>query len=528
MGTAPLPEDIDWARFGDEYDEYTWVPDAIAAIRSGDKKASRAAIKKLDQELVHQGGMFLPASAAAMPFLLQEIEAGNDEVERLIPLVTEMALGGHHNHFDGGWGPDSPLASAAGEPEVRRLFVESIDRIAAHLDGKAALRAPVLLALAFVPERAADHLPLVLEQVGERSKPVRFGARLAAGLLARALEDPDAIWPMVDGSLGAKAAEDRWAAAMAWAWASPKALDEPRVRGALVEAVGAKTDKKLLWGDGRVTMLASQVLVGAVRRDGRRDMATELLEAVEGTAGEMGLSGALVRLYFDGAPKPEGTLRRWDEMDETQQWLIGRYARRNRINTVSVEAIPGSALSHVGLPTLKADLRRLAGVEKPAALEQVVDGRPLWWHLFETREDPLRRPALVEALRAGGIDVIALAEDAITGVYRLSTRLPAVKAGDRIYDLAILLAHLIVELVEPEAALAWVRFVGKGERDIRNDGWLKGWNRAYLAMAVAHELGALAELDREIRDPIVATADQLFAAPGAREYLEAATAGFGD
>ncbi len=525
MGNAPTPEDIDWTQFGDEHEEYTWVPEALAAIRSGDRKASRAAIKELDQALVHQGGIFLPPSTAVMPFLLREIEAGNAELDRLIPLCTEMALGGHHNHLEGGWGPDSALASAAGEPEVRRLFVEGIDVVAAHLGGKAALRAPVLLALAFVPERAADHLPLVLEQVGERSKPVRFGARLAAGLLARALETPDAIWPMVDESLGAKAEEDRWAAAMAWAWASPKALDEPRVRRALVEAMGAKADKKLVWADGRVAMLASQVLVGAVGRDGRRDVATELLEAVEGTKGEMGLSGALVRLYFADAPKPEGTLRRWDEMDETEQWLIGRIARRNRTNTVSVESVPGSALAHVGLPTLKADLRRLAGVEKPAALEQVVDGRPLWWHLFETREDPERRPALVEALRAGGIDVIALAEDAITGPYRLDTRLPAAKRGDRIHDLAVMLAHLIVELVEPEAALAWVRFVGKGERDVRNDGWLKNWNRSYLAMAVAHELGALAELDPELRDPIVATARQL-GAPGAREYHAAAVAAF--
>lgn len=388
---------IDWSTFDEELDEYGWIPAALRGLGSKDKKARKEALARLEDGLLHQGGFFLPAAAAAMPFLLALVSDGETEdVDALIVFTTDLALGGHWNHLRGGWKHTSPLAAAAADPAQRRAFVDGIDAIAPHLHHKrATVRAAACMALAFVPERAAELLPPILSRLSkERSGPVRFGALLAAGLLAPAAGEAESVAPILDEALASSKAPERLAGAVAWCWSQDRPLERAHVVDELVAAIGtgARPDKKLLWCSGDLERLATEALMQALREDDRSSLAQDLVRRVAGTRAESKVFDSLFALTFAGGLPASGDgsappvpLRTLDTLTEAQRTLLHQLVASRREDNPRYLACSWGTLSGHGLFDLRSDLERFLGLTEAGPLDGLLDGRPLWWHLHRVR-----------------------------------------------------------------------------------------------------------------------------------------------
>jgi len=493
---------VNWADFDNEHESFGWVATALEQLGASAKKERTGAFRRLEQRLVGQGGVFLSASAALMPLLLQRAaDPGAHDLDRLLILATDLAVGGHHNHLAGGWGPSSPLASAAGEPEVRTAFVQGIAAVAPHLGHrKAAVRAAACLALAFVPEKAGDHLPALIERYrSDRSVPVRFGALLAAALLARGSGDAHEVRADVTAALASDDAVLRFGGSLATMWTHAAPLEVDSAISTLLEALGGRQqDRKLLWCGGRYSTLSTEPLLQAIREDGRRDLVGPLADALAGTRAEAAFNAALVAITF-GPAVPDAPLKTWGDLDEGQRWLLARIAQTNPSNLERV-GCTASALTGRGLMDRKPDLQRFCGLVPPGPLEQMRDDRPLWWHLMAARDDASGWDSLHERLATLSEEaLLSLAEDAITGAYRLDTRWPPVKRGDRADALVLMLAAQLEVGIAPDRLVSWAREVAAGGRHGAQPKVLSSWSRAGLALLVVSRVGAYERLGSDGR-----------------------------
>lgn len=514
MGNEP----VEWSSFDDEHESFGWIADALAALTGNDAKLRREAIRRLDDALVHQGGVFLPASAEVMPHLLAYLaDPKAPDVERVLRLATELALAGHANHLPGGWGR-SPLSQMAGEPPVRSRYVSGLAPVVELLKAKkASVRAAALLGVAFVPERAKDLRPRVHEALTDKSAPARFAALLAAGLLAR--EDAKSIERLID-ALDAEDLALRLAAACGLCAADPGAIERDAVQEILLESLVAKKldHKKWVWNGGRLRDLARRTLRWALREGGSRETLRQLAERADDASSKT-VDLALFEHCFAGL-EPDLPLP-WRAFDEDQRWVLLRIANWKAGRPV----LPGELRRH-GVVDFRDDLRRLAGIDAPGPVDALLDDEPIWRHLMRARDDQTTWPALATRLEAALTpdERIAMASDAIAGPYRLSTRWPPVKAGDRIVPLAGLLAETLRGVPAADVQ-SWARNVAEGPRHAAVPAVLRDWAPAALALLACQRVDGLDALDPSALRTLVWTAVVADFTPIVRSVLEAWTPG---
>lgn len=478
-----MPTAIDWAAISDDEGDLREVGTALAQLASPDAKARKKAFAKIDDRVVHQGGFVSPAAAPLVRVLLGHVrDAKAPHRAEALRLAVDAAVGGHFNHVGAPIGR-SRLWPAVAKSDARLVLVAAYDDLVGWLrDADAEVRANAALALAFVPERAADVVAAIDGVLAkERSASVRATAILVLGLVGAS--SPGSVSAALLRALDTKETE-RSIAAIAWLHSQPHALDDVEKTAIVLEATEAPRDKKLGVANGEIGRLAVGAIESALATDGRATVARDLAARVAGSPAEE----PVLRAWLDGHVPVLRPLVRFpklrSELDADALAVLRDVAS---IVHERPDVAYGLSLGQRGLFDWPADLERFLGLTPPGPLDETIDDRPLWAWLTAARDDEAAATAFLAALT--GRDVLPIVKDAATTPYRLSTAWPPTKTDDRAAPFARIAGRLLA-LVRAKELGAWVAEVASGPRHPARPTSLDEWTAPQIVLE-----GVLARTD---------------------------------
>ncbi|MCA9574064.1 MAG: hypothetical protein KC668_01465 [Myxococcales bacterium] len=406
--------DIDWSSFDTPFGPRTGgvIPALLEKLDSPDARVRARALKDIHFRAVAVNGgygrPFLDVALALVPILAARLDAPGElapQLGQVLGVLGDIAAGNHRLHVARGL----PLAGLtrtdigpmrATQAAVAALAAPICERLS---DADAGVRAGAAFALAWIPGEAAMSIPALVARLAmERHAATRASLLLALGYVGAPV---DALL----GAVGDKAPVGI-CAALGVMLANPQRMDD------VLDAALAPLPKPVVAGlpflDGALARVRTQILGGATTRRG--DLAAHLA-LVERLPPEVRPEAEswTVAVAAAGAAAPPHLLDPADLSDEACAVL------RQRAGLLRGGRAPGlyQAFGRAGLFSGIDGNERALGLDPQGPLDERVEGRPLWWWLYEVRAGRVA-PSRFQALLAGR-DALAVLEDAATSPYKL-------------------------------------------------------------------------------------------------------------
>ena len=380
--TIPGLDDIDWAGHSDAYGSAAHTPVFLRALTSNDASDRDWAYDALWASINHQGTPS-EVSPHVVPFLLALLDwDALPERDRLLRFLAEMSVG------DSRWAVECGTEVDAFPQSDCAPAVAVGARQIAHgrTDARAVVRAASYFACALIPACDAFVPPPLSDEV----RGVLLGARIAAALRARRLgEALPHVRQWVESA-------DHWESLVgrvALGYAAPETLDAADIEAA--ERLGATlpdpwTPRPDDWPEGLEwdlgTALTAQALTASIPHD------------LEGKVDRVAAAGAdhdpvaieCARRAMDTlAARAPAEVVPFERFDPLLQRLLRALASPKVFAATSYAQAELSCL-----PRGHAAFSRLVGIGAAGALDDRVDGEPLWLKLHQAlldgAVDPLR------------------------------------------------------------------------------------------------------------------------------------------
>jgi len=360
----------DWSTLEDAMGTAEAVPELIAALDAPRKRERLAAFEELaDSRLVHQGGRRWPASLAAVPLLLGQLdEPGHHRGRSLVLALLATIAAGSPEEYASGGRRCPPLSVLAADPGIDGSCFRAV--------GAGVPRYEALLELVEAPVRAYAALPLALVA------PAR-AVSLLTEKVSRDLDDDTKVAWLVAVGVAAKLGELHPAV--------PRITGEPPVNVAASIArvlAGVAAGDALAEADALAPGLTDPLSklatpFGALGRVALGALITlgaaghhALTLAFDRTPPDeqISVAHALIRAGVPGADMmlPRVPLRPSRSFPKELLDVVRLVARR------SPERYTWAPLMHlrpVGMPTWLPDLRRYLGIDPPGPLESLASWR---------------------------------------------------------------------------------------------------------------------------------------------------------
>jgi hypothetical protein len=378
-------DEIPWAKYSHAYGKAADVPELLRGLLATSAPRRGEAIAQLAASICHQGTLF-SATAPAIPFLIELVAAPRvKDKENILALLSDIATLDDYEPFllEG-----MPRALPAGLPAAFKRSLVAVragaPTYAALLAAKEpAVRGRAAFLLAWLPDTAAEHAPLVRDALRvEKDQGVRAAYCIVLAFLARYLES-DAHDALFESLLTDADAGVRTAAAIAIAH-TKKGEVGPKVVAILGAAAAMKAllVEGLVWLRGDLALFATRVLAALPRTD---EVDAHLVSAMEaaGPAASFAANVVVRRLFAArkeeaSASKRAGTVLRADQEEDRALAAIaiplGELDARQRRVLDAIGAAKAvldgnlsKALAERGLPSTYALVTRYLAGSRPSA-----------------------------------------------------------------------------------------------------------------------------------------------------------------
>lgn len=406
--------DIDWDAFDTPFGPRTGgvIPPLLEKLDAPDARVRARALTDIHHRAVAVNGgygrPFLDVGLALVPVLAARLDAPGalaPQLGQLLVALGDIAAGNHRLHVAQGLplaglertdiGPMRAIQTAVAGLAGR--IVERLD------DADAGTRAGAAFALAWVPGEATTSVPALLARLPkERNAAARASLLVALGYLGG---PADALF----ASVGEKAPVGACAALGVMLTDAGRTDD-------VLDAALAPLPKPVVAGlaflDGALARLRTQVIGGATVRRGDLAAHLALVERLPPEVRPEAESWTVALAAARARTQPH-LLDPADLSDEARAVLRERAALLRGGRAPALYQAFGRA---GGFAWIDANERAL-GLDPAGALDERVEGRPLWWWLHEVRAGRVELSRFQTLLT--GRDALAVLEDAATSPYEL-------------------------------------------------------------------------------------------------------------
>jgi hypothetical protein len=389
---------VDWSAVEHAYGPAVDTPRHLQALATGDAKARKAALAKLEETIHHQTETY-PASAAAVPFLVALVlDREYPERTAVLQLVAGLAVGDPGPVAREGFDVRSRAGRGAlkvrdGGMATYAAVANELARMAALLrDPDVAVRRAAPFVFGIFVDRAAATLPLLREALAaEDDAFARASVLLALRFLAVAATDRSDV-AALDERVARGTPADVDACAAAIARLAVGGRDEAAL-GLLARQKATKKSPGFGWGDLR--SLAKWVIDG-LDLDKPVD---ELCAELEAGADPERAYKILVRVLPELLPPHQGSHPLPSELSPLARRTLEAAAKHGYIQSTAFSAFFASR----GIPPYK-EHRLWLGIDPPGLLERVAGagGRswPVWKWIHAAVKGELAPNEAVEAVAA--------------------------------------------------------------------------------------------------------------------------------
>lgn len=422
----------------------TTLPPKVAAwlrdLRSAKAPARNKAFVALTTAL-GDDALLLSVARPLVEELVQLVESVDvADRWRLVLLLADLSQLAPHGEFVTACVyPPAPVEPARAElastlhGAVRAKFATYLGWLE---DDDATVRTTAPVLLATLPEHASAAADVLRDRLAEEDDPWSAGsARFALGIVdgfASSCADQKAFESTFSQ-------DPRPHPIIMFGTASALALtsDAPPSDALLNELLSAvegadEAITRFGWSEGDLRGLAIRLLGAAAgkSRDGRSlDRLLELSRKVGLVP--VTLINLLVGIFPGARPRPAAGIRLASQLTDGQRFVLEHLVKADVFDWDPFQSVDWDPvermLQRAGLPVFGADLRRWLGLTPARALEEVVDGEPVWRRLRAAIDGktPTAEVAAVLGRALSSKQIVEACADAGDGAYELSRRWPS-------------------------------------------------------------------------------------------------------
>ena len=367
---------VNWSAYEHADGPGTDVPKWLEALGAKDARTRRRGLSNLEIYVNHQGTAEA-VSYEVVPFLVELVQQKETkDVDRLLKLLAQFSVGGDHANFlQKGFPPEAgerwKLSEKVTLAQLRERVLVGYDEYVSRLGDRAsAVRANAALVLAFLAERRETSLEALRARLSVESDELALAsAVLSYGMLGRgakssaelaALVSEEKRTPVVEVALG-----------IAELWLEPKSATQSGLKELFGKAEGlGEVVEGLPWGGGRLGDVAGSAALGAVVETGDASSFSALAKVV----GVEAVAYSYLALLFPKRlelPEPPTRNDLSAPQIEGLQTLFRIAREHDKVLTDPLRRF--GLLNHVAM-------ERIVGFVEPGALDELVDGSPLWLH----------------------------------------------------------------------------------------------------------------------------------------------------